>query len=103
MLRLYAQCASADFPAGALTVLAINLDAASAPTPAFDGAHGRAEWYLMSADDLQAPVANLNGKPLTVAADGTLPPLAAGPAPPSLPPRSCAFVVFPDAHAAACK
>jgi heparanase 1 len=103
LVRLYAQCASADFPAGAVTVLAINLDAAAAPELAFDGLPGKRSVYLVTADDLQAPAVRLNGQPLGVAEDGSFPSLTPADLPTSLPPRSYAFFVFPAANAAACR
>jgi heparanase 1 len=102
-LRLYAQCASADFPAGAVTVLAINLDATATPELAFDNLGGEPSAYLVTADDLQASTARLNGQPLLVGDDGSLPPLTAAKLRPTLPAHSYAFVVFPQANAGACR
>lgn len=109
-VRAYAHCAGGDVaPRGAVTVLAINLDAMQPVTLAVDfvggvGGGARQSW-VVTADALDAPVARLGGAPLAVADDGTLPPM--NPASGSgssivLPPASYAFVVFPDAGAAAC-
>jgi heparanase 1 len=109
-LRAYAHCTAAEAPgfrAGAVTVLAINLDASQPIHLALDGVGGgfRAA-FIVSADDLQAPVAKLNGTPLIADADGTLPALtpATGVGRSMIvPAASYAFIVFPDANAAACR
>jgi heparanase 1 len=108
-LRVYAHCAAANAlhaRAGAVVVLAINLDAAQPAVIALDGlGEGAHDVYAVTADGLQAPTATVNGAPLTVAADGTPPDFA----PQSisgntllLGPASYAFALFADADADAC-
>jgi heparanase 1 len=109
-LRAYAHCAATGAPnhrAGAVTVLLINLDMESSATIALDGiASASGDLYLLSAADLQSHEVSLNGVALVADSDGN-PPAIAGVAMTSgtlvLPPASFAFVVLPDAAAAACQ
>jgi heparanase 1 len=108
-VRAYAHCAAAAAPGakpGAVTVLAINLDASLPRTLALDGVGGgQRQAFVVSADSLQARVAKLNGQPLVAADDGSIPslaPVAGSGGSLVLPPVSYAFVVFTDAGAAAC-
>jgi heparanase len=105
-LRVYAHCAPPDAPAGAVTVLAINLDEEQSQDLAFDGVGGARSLYLATGDTLQSPTVRLNGTVLAAAQDGTPPPLTPSPAPGDaviLPPTSYAFIEFPKANAKACR
>jgi heparanase 1 len=107
-VRAYAHCAAADAPGavpGALTVVAINLDDTQPVTLQLDGAGGASARWVVTGDALDAPVARLNGQPLTADAAGNLPSLAPEPGDASivLPPASYAFVLFPNAAAPACR
>jgi len=102
-VRLYAHC-SYQRP-GAVTVLAINLDPDNGVRLDFDGLHGSKDLYLLTAAALDSAELMLNGVVL-VDDEGVLPDLSPehlGKRPADLPPRSLAFVVFPDADATACR
>jgi len=103
-LRVYAHCAPAPAPAGALTVLVINLGT-EVRTVHFNNLRGPADVYAVSATELSSKQPLLDGVALRVGADGSLPPFPArrvsGPV--ELAPRSYAFLTFPDADAAACR
>lgn len=112
-IRAYAHCAAAaaGLPAGAVTVMALNLDQRHPRVLTFSGLRGeRRRVYLIEAPELLGSDVTLNGQPLQVAPDGTPP----EPEPESvhqdnarawieLPPAGMAFVVFPDAGAPACR
>jgi heparanase 1 len=106
-LRAYAHCAAGDVPAGAVTVLLINLDQAQAQTLEIDGVgKGGQELWTVSAPSLSSPVAELNGATMAVAEDGTPPalePLRGRGRSVTVPPASYAFVRFADANAAGCQ
>ena len=102
-VRLYAHCSYQR--AGAVTVLAINLDPDNGVRLEIDGLSGPKELYLLTASSIESAEVMLNG---TVLHDneGVLPELSPEPIgnrPVDLPPRSIAFVVFPGANAAACQ
>ncbi|MGB5545177.1 MAG: hypothetical protein WBM74_01295 [Polyangiales bacterium] len=102
-VRVYAHC-SYDRP-GAVTVLAINLDPDKSVRLEVAGfSSGAKELYVLSSDALDSSDITLNGTILRDD-DGVLPalePVPIGQGPADLPPRSMAFVVYPDAAAAAC-
>ena len=103
-VRVYAHC-SYQRP-GAVTLLAINLDPDQSVRLEVEGIPSTGkELYLLSSDALDSSDLALNGVILRDA-DGALPPLEPrqiGRSPADLPPRTMAFVVFPDAEAAACQ
>ncbi|MFZ1866589.1 MAG: hypothetical protein WAU39_20380 [Polyangiales bacterium] len=102
-VRLYAHCTYQQ--PGAVTVLAINLDPEHSVRLEIDGLGGSKDLYLLTADSLDSAELMLNGVVL-VDDDGALPDLSPdsiGNRPADLPPRSIAFVVFPDAGAVACQ
>jgi heparanase 1 len=102
-VRLYAHC-SYQRP-GAVTVLAINLDAENSVRIEVDGiSNSGKELYLLTSDALTSSDLMLNGT-LLRDEDGTLPALAparVGASPADVPPRAMAFVVYPNAGASAC-
>jgi hypothetical protein len=103
-VRVYAHC-SYERP-GAVTLLAINLDPDQSVRLEVEGIPSTGkELYLLSADALDSSDIALNGVILRDA-DGALPalePMRIGKGPADLPPHTMAFVVFPDAEAAACQ
>lgn len=102
-VRVYSHCSQQQ--PGAVTVLAINLDAENGVRLEMDGLGDDKELYLLTADSLDSAELRLNGVVL-IDDDGALPDLSPRPIgnqPADLPPRSIAFVVFPDADAAACR
>jgi heparanase 1 len=102
-VRVYAHCAQQGI--GAVTVLAINLDPDNAVRLRLDGLTGPKELYLLTADAINSAALMLNGVVLEDD-DGILPdlsPSSIGARPVDLPARSMAFVVLPDADAAACQ
>jgi heparanase 1 len=115
-LRRYAHCTRAAAPGyrpGAVTALLVNTGpGTSAPVILPPGATGGMRAFVLTAPGLTARVVNLNGRPLRAGEDGTLPDLAglartdvgdgAAEAGLRLPPYSLAFVVLPEARAAAC-
>ena len=68
-LHVYAHCLRGK--PGGVTLMAINLE----PTSATLEAGGAAEVYSLTSDDLQSKTVLLNGKPLTLGSDDTLPAL----------------------------
>ena len=103
-VRVYAHC-SYERP-GAVTVLAINLDPDNSVRIEVDGlTTANPELYLLTSDGLDSSDLWLNGT-LLRDDDGTLPPLdprAVGNGPVDVPPHAMAFVVYPNAAAAACE
>jgi heparanase 1 len=102
-VRLYAHCTHQK--PGAVTVLAINLDPQHDVRLDIEGLEGGKDLYLLTADSLDSADLMLNGVVLRDE-DGALPdlpPQSIGSRPADLPARSMAFVVFPDADAAACR
>jgi heparanase 1 len=104
LVRVYAHC-SYERP-GAITVLAINLDAENSVRIELEGvASGGKELYLLSSDALDSHDLILNGT-LLRDEDGVLPPLEPeriGRRPADVPARNIAFIVYPEADAAACQ
>lgn len=108
LLRAYAHC-TRHGPSGAVTVLLINLNATAPVTVAgLTGplASASREVYTLTADSLSSQVMQLNGSPLAVASDGSLPKMSPHSASASgdwsVPPVSVTFVALPDAGVAAC-
>jgi len=102
-VRLYAHCSYQR--AGAVTLLAINLDPDKGVRLEVEGLDGAKELYLLTATSIDSAELMLNG---TVLKDdeGALPELSPNPIgsrPVDLPARSMAFVVFPNADAFACR
>lgn len=114
LVRAYAHCTPDTAPGyqpGAVTVLLLNLDTASRAQVSWDalgsGDATGAMAYVFTAPSLTSRQILLNGTPLAVTADGTPPPIDAaaleeGATSLRLEPISYAFVVLPDAAAAAC-
>lgn len=103
LVRLYAHCTRGQ--PGAVSVLAINLDSEKGVRLQVEGLNGVKDLYLLTADSLDSKDLRLNGVILRDD-QGALPDLSAqsiGNGPADLPPRSMAFVVFPDANASACQ
>ena len=101
-LRLYGFCTRGG-PPGAVTLIALNLSRGR--TLQLDVARGPVDLYRVTAPDPTGVAVQLNDEPLDVAADGSLPELAAlslrgGVV---LPPVSYAFIVVPHAGATACQ
>jgi heparanase 1 len=103
-VRAYAACAAGG---GGATLLAINLSAAETVrvrAPELDGSSS--ERYRVTASGLDAREVMLEGAPLALAADGSLPALAPAPgggsAEVELPPQSWAFLVVHGAAPDAC-
>ena len=113
VLRAYYQCARPGAPGyrpGAVSALFVDISDATAVTVDLAAAGGGgAIVYRLTAPGLRARRAWLNAAPLAPLADGTPPALAGLGAPLDgrmsldLPPSSLAFVVLPDADAAACR
>jgi hypothetical protein len=103
-VRVYAHC-SYERP-GAVTLLAINLDPDQSVRLEVEGIPNTGkELYLLSADALDSSDIALNGVVLHDE-NGTPPalePKRIGKGPADLPPRTIAFVIYPDAEAAACQ
>lgn len=104
LVRVYAHC-SYQRP-GAVTVLAINLGTEDNVRIEVDGiAESSKELYLLTSDALDSKELSLNGTVLRDE-DGVLPPLEPariGRGPADVPARAMAFIVYPDADAAACQ
>jgi hypothetical protein len=109
LVRSYAHCARAGAPgavAGAVTVLVLNLSTTHRAEVTFEGldpTDGRV-WRL-SAPKLSARTIQLNGSPLRLT-DGAMPalePIPLGAEPLLLDAPGYAFVVLPQAGAAACQ
>jgi hypothetical protein len=104
-VRTFAHCTRGATD-GSVTVLALN----ASPTQAARlrvrrvGESRPGQLYLVTSPDPAGSVAELNGAALAPAPDGTPPPLDPVPLTGSvkLPPASYAFVVVPNARAAAC-
>jgi len=109
--RSYVHCTpswSTTYPAGAITVLVMNLAPDRELAVHFnDRAGQQQEVYQVTSSGIHERDVLLNGTELAVQADGSLPPLTAlsrdGATPLLLPAASYAFVVFPEADAAACR
>jgi len=102
-VRAYAHC-TRDRP-GAVTVLAINLDPDRSVRIDVAALGGTKEIHLLTAEALDSAQLMLNGTALRDT-DGELPDLSPeglGNRPADLPPRSIAFITYPDADAAACR
>jgi heparanase len=100
-IHLYAHCLRDH--TGGVVLLVLNLSDTPAVL-AIDGPHGSS--YALTAASLQSQSVLLNGRPLTLAADGKLPELEgkrmpSGPA--KLAPHSIEFISVPGAHNASCQ
>jgi hypothetical protein len=100
-IHVYAHCLRDH--TGGVALLVLNLSDASAVL-AINGARGSS--YALTADSLQSQGVLLNGRALTMAANGTLPELkgkrmASGRA--DVAPRSIEFISVPDARNASCQ
>jgi heparanase len=106
LVRAYAHCAAAaEGRPGAVSLLAINLDATPVEL-AIDGLPAAdATIRLVTAASLTATAASCNGTPLAADAAGnsSLPSGVAGGETMTLPGRSYAFVTLPSANAPACR
>jgi heparanase 1 len=104
LVRVYAHCAYQR--PGAVTVLAINLDAEHSVRIEVEGlSNADKELYLLTSDALDSSDLWLNGV-LLRDEDGVLPALDSDPIgtrPVDIPARAMAFIVYPDADAAACQ
>jgi heparanase 1 len=106
-LRAWAQCTrntAPEFRRGAVTALLINLDDAAVGPIGFSAMAGARLAVYQLTGALDSTSVALGGVTLTADSEGNLPPLAGAPAAGSLtlPPRSYAFVILPDAAAPAC-
>jgi hypothetical protein len=112
-LRTYAHCTrtgAPHFAAGAVTLVVLNLDAATAvdvPIPA--GLGDAADVYVLASPSATSSTMMLNGTTLTAAADGSLPPLlphvvarSNGGLVATFPPATYGYVVMPGAGAKGC-
>ena len=103
-VRVYAHCSYER--AGAVTVLAINLDGENSVRIEVDGvSNDNKELYVLTADALDSAEVMLNGS-LLRDDEGVLPPLEPEPidvGPADVPAHGIAFIVYPDANAAACQ
>jgi heparanase len=98
--NIYAHCLRNS--AGGIAVLVLNLDRAFPQT--FDLA-ARAQRYTLTAVQLTDTAVQLNGAPLQLGLDDSLPTLTvvtAGPGRLDVPPASISFLAFPDARNPAC-
>ena len=98
--RVYAQCSNQ--PGGGVTMAVLNLGGSQ--SQAFSAPVG-GERYALTSGELESTEVALNGAPLKVGADGSLPQLhgerfAAGKL--ALAPHSVNFLVFPDAKNTSC-
>lgn len=104
LVRLYAHC-SYERP-GAVTLLAINLDAENSVRIELEGvSNDGKELYVLTSDALDSTDLMLNGTLLRDDA-GVLPPLEpepVGSGPADVPARAIAFIVYPNASAPACQ
>ncbi|CAM9461250.1 unnamed protein product [Lampetra planeri] len=110
-VRVYGHCSSTSFPAGSVTLFALNLGSnpasLSLPAPLSEGP---AQGFLLLPGDpdagLRSRTMMLNGTPLRTQAHGSVPETPGVPLPPgcplALPPRALAFFVLPEARAPAC-
>jgi heparanase 1 len=100
-LRVYAQCMK-DVPGG-VTLIALNIDQTSEHTLQVPLS---GTLYTLSAPELLSKTVLLNGTPLELTADGSIPKLAGKPVMPgelSLPPRTIAFLALPHAKNPGCR
>ena len=100
-LRIYAHCMK-DFPGG-VTLIALNIDPKSEHAVEVPLAGKR---YTLSASELLSKTVLLNGKPLELTSDGSLPKLEGKPVAPgefSLSPRTISFLAMPDANNPGCR
>jgi heparanase len=112
-VRIYAHCtppAAEAFAPGAVSVVLINLSLERSATVDFATVAGPAWLYALTAPALSSRQMFLNGIVLKVRKDGTPPVMAPVYVPPTrghprvtLAPASYAFVVLPEADAAACR
>ena len=103
-VRVYAHCSRERV--GAVTVLAINLDSENSVRIDMDGiSNTEKELYLLTSNGLDSSDLILNGT-LLRDDNGVLPPLdpsQIGRRPADIPPHAMAFIVYPNADAAACQ
>ena len=103
-VRVYAHCSRERV--GAVTVLAINLDSENNVRIDIDGiSNAEKELYLLTSNGLDSADLRLNGT-LLRDDNGVLPPLdpsQIGRRPADIPPHAMAFIVYPNAAAAACQ
>ena len=103
-VRVYAHCSRERV--GAVTVLAINLDSENSVRIDIDGiSNTEKELYLLTSNGLDSADLILNGT-LLRDDNGVLPPLdptQIGRRPADIPPHAMAFIVYPNADAAACQ
>jgi heparanase 1 len=100
-LRIYAQCMK-GVPGG-VTLMALNIDQKSEHVLQLPLAGTR---YTLSASELLSKTALLNGTPLELTADGSLPTLGGKPVAPgelSLSPETISFLALPDANNPGCR
>ena len=100
-LRIYAHCMK-DVPGG-VTLMALNIDQKSEHVVQVPLAGTR---YTLSASELLSKTVLLNGTPLELTADGSLPKLAGKPVRSgelSLPPRTISFLALPNAKNSGCR
>jgi heparanase 1 len=98
-LHMYAHCQRGA--SGGITVLAINMK----KTPAKFDFSGPADLYALTATELQSKTVRLNGQPLALGADDTLPvlkPTRVKAKLVTLAPTSVNFIVLPKAKNASC-
>ncbi|XP_031561246.1 heparanase-like [Actinia tenebrosa] len=112
LLRVYAHCTNSagEYPAGAVTVIALNINPKEQATFRLTGdLRGMdVDQYLLTpyGDDLTERRVNLNGKPLKLIDDATLPslhPVRVSSDLLVLPSLTFSFFVVPNAKAEACK
>ena len=110
MLRVYAFCTKATYQTGAVTVVAININNATASfTVDVNGGaqYQRDEYHLTAPDgNMASNTVLLNGQALSTNSNGDLPDMApvsvGSDTPVVLAPLSFGFFVFTNAHAQAC-
>jgi heparanase 1 len=110
-LRAYAHCLAGGTQTAGVALLVENVDPARTVDVALPPALGEPSRVLrLTADGLASRTVRLDGIPLELDADGRLPALPGSDPPPAgrrrdslaMPPLSAAFVIFPQAGAAAC-
>nr|XP_032806724.1 heparanase-like [Petromyzon marinus]XP_032806725.1 heparanase-like [Petromyzon marinus]XP_032806726.1 heparanase-like [Petromyzon marinus] len=110
-VRVYGHCSSTSFPAGSVTLFALNLGSNPASLSLrVPLSEGPAQGFLLLPADpgagLRSRTVMLNGTPLWTQAHGSVPETPGVPLPPgsplALPARALAFFVLPDAGAPAC-
>jgi heparanase len=100
-LRIYAHCMK-DVPGG-VTLIALNIDQKAEHVVQVPLA---GKLYTLSASELLSKTVLLNGKPLELNSDGSLPKLVGKPVAPgelSLSPRTISFLAMPDANNPGCR